>query len=238
MLLGINIDHVATVRQARGEIFPDPVEAAHEAIRAGATGITAHLREDRRHIQDDDIFRLKKELKAPLNMEMAATAEIIGIAADVKPAWVCLVPEKRLERTTEGGLDMVRDARALAAAVKRLKPNGTRVSMFIEPTLESVEASKAIGADAVELHTGLYAKFFKSKDARLSEEMDRIKRAAAKAAEVGLVVNAGHGIDYANISKLMSIYSFHELNIGYAIIARALFVGLAQAVKEMKERMK
>lgn len=236
-LLGVNIDHVATVRQARRESFPDPVDVAVEAVRHGAEGITAHLREDRRHIQDADIERLKSTLSAPLNLEMAATDDILKVAERVKPAWSCLVPEKRQELTTEGGLDVAGMEDRLSKAVARLKKGGTRVSFFIEPDLKAVEASVRCGADAVELHTGDYARLFREGGKAASAEIEKIRRAAEAAKSKGLLVNAGHGIDYDNVEKLGGIFEFHEFNIGFAIIARALFVGIGQAVREMKDRV-
>jgi pyridoxine 5-phosphate synthase len=237
-LLGVNIDHVATLRQARGEGFPDPVAAAKAVVEAGADGITAHLREDRRHIQDDDIRRLKKELKAPLNLEMAAAPEIVAIAAGVKPAWVCLVPEKRKELTTEGGLDIQTNSTDLRKNIALLKDAGIRVSLFIEPNETLMGVARDLGADAVELHTGAYARVFRTEKKNLSKEVNRIKAAAEKAAALGLVVNAGHGIDYENVVELAQVHPFHEFNIGFSIVARAVFVGLPQAVKEMKLKMR
>lgn len=235
--LGVNIDHIATVRQARGEEFPDPLRAAEAALEGGAEGITAHLREDRRHIQDKDILRFKVGLSVPLNMEMACVPEIIAIAEKVKPAWVCLVPEKRKELTTEGGLDVKGDSGVIKSAVERLKAAGIRVSLFIEPRLDAVKISKDIGADAVELHTGAFAKFYRSKDFSLGSELDRIGTAAREAKDLRLIVNAGHGIDYDNVGRLLTVFPFNELNIGFAIIARSLFVGMTAAVKEMKLKM-
>lgn len=232
-LLGVNIDHVATVRQARREGVPDLISAAHDVVRAGADGITAHLREDRRHIQDDDIRRLKQELAVPLNMEMSIAASILDIALDVKPAWTCLVPEKREELTTEGGLDIKSKFSEISMAVSKLKEAGIRVSLFVEPDLETMEMCKKAQADAVELHTGRYARVFK-KVADQKVELDRIQQAARTAASMGLVVNAGHGLDYENTPSLLSTHPFHEFNIGFSIIARALFVGLSRAVSDMK----
>ncbi len=235
--LGVNIDHVATVRQARGESFPDPVEAAKAAIASGADGITAHLREDRRHIQDRDIERLKKEILAPLNMEMACSAEITAIAEKVKPAWACLVPENRKEITTEGGLDVARESAKIAEVTMRLKAAGINVSLFIDPTPEAVKFSKDVGADAIELHTGTYARLFRSKGPQWEAELKRLGIAARQAQEAGLLVNAGHGIDYENVGPLLKAHRFNELNIGFAIIARALFAGIGTAVKEMKSKL-
>ncbi len=233
-LLGINIDHIATVRQARRETFPDPVQAALSAIEAGATGITAHLREDRRHIQDEDIRRLKKEISVPLNMEMAASEGILALAEQVKPAWVCLVPEKRQELTTEGGLDVVAQQAQLKAVVDRLHRVGTKVSLFIDAADAAVDASANLKADAVEIHTGAYAKNFK---AGAAYQLNAIVSASTRARNIGLIVNAGHGIDYENVGTLLKAFSFHELNIGFSIVSRALMVGIGQAVREMKEKM-
>jgi pyridoxine 5-phosphate synthase len=233
-LLGVNIDHVATVRQQRKEGFPDPVQAAEAAVQAGATGITAHLREDRRHIQDDDIRRLKAKLSVPLNLEMAASDDILKVAESVRPAWACLVPEKRQELTTEGGLDVVANEARLRDVVARLHRGGTKVSMFIDATTVSVDASRRIGADAVEIHTGTYARKWKEGD---REELAVVARAAVAAKQAGLIVNAGHGIDYENVGDLLEAFPFHELNIGFSIVSRALMVGIGQAVREMKERM-
>ena len=236
-LLGVNIDHVATVRQARREAFPDPVEAALAAVKGGATGITAHLREDRRHIQDGDIERLKLKLTVPLNLEMAPSDEILQIAEQVKPDWACFVPEKRQELTTEGGLNVAGMEDRLSVAVARLHKKGTRVSFFIEPEAIAVESSARCGADAVEFHTGLYARLSRSNPAEARLEIDRIRRAAEAAREKKILVNAGHGIDYDNVAPLAEAFKFHEFNIGFAIVARSLFVGMEQAVREMKERM-
>lgn len=233
-LLGVNIDHVATVRQARRESSPDPVEAALAAVVGGATGITAHLREDRRHIQDDDIRRLKDRLTVPLNLEMAASDEIARVAEEVKPAWACLVPERRQELTTEGGLDVIANEARLSAMTARLRRAGIRVSFFIAPTAEAVEASRRAGADAVEIHTGRYAREF---GRGRESELTKILAAAEKAQSLGLVVNAGHGVDYENVQPLLQKFSFNELNIGFSIVSRAVFVGIGQAVREMKERM-
>ena len=236
-LLGINIDHVATVRQARRESFPDPVEGALAAVRAGADGITAHLREDRRHIQDADIERLKAALAVPLNLEMAVADDILAVAERVKPAWACIVPEKRQELTTEGGLDVVGMERRLAGAVERLHKAGTRVSFFIEPDTAAVAAAQRCGADAIELHTGVYARLSKAGPAKAGKELDRLRQAAKEGLGRNLLVNAGHGIDLDNVGPLLAAHEFHELNIGFAIIARALFVGIESAVREMKARM-
>lgn len=236
-LLGINVDHVATVRQARREAFPDPLEAAQAAVKAGADGITAHLREDRRHIQDSDIERLKASLTVPLNLEMAAAEDIVKVAERVKPAWACIVPEKRAELTTEGGLDVVGMESILTGTVSRLHKGRTRVSFFIEPDPAVVAAAHRCGADAVELHTGVYARLVKSGADVARNELERLRRAAEEAAGRALIVNAGHGIDLDNVEPLLKTYAFHELNIGFAIVAQALFVGIAEAVRQMKARM-
>jgi pyridoxine 5-phosphate synthase len=234
--LGVNIDHVATVRQARRENFPDPTEAALAAVNGGADGITAHLREDRRHIQDNDILQLKNLLPVPLNMEMAATSELVDIACRVRPVWACLVPEKRTELTTEGGLNVAAMQKPLADAIARLAAAGIKVSLFIEPSADIARLSKKIGASAVEFHTGGYAKAFET-DSRGKNEIVKITDAALAAKDAGLLVNAGHGLNYENVEPLLRAFSFDEFNIGFAIVARALFVGMESAVSEMKRRI-
>jgi pyridoxine 5-phosphate synthase len=237
--LGVNVDHVATLRQARQEGFPSVVDAALAAIKGGAAGITAHLRQDRRHIQDQDLFDLKQALPVPLNMEMAATSEIVGVAEKVKPAWCCLVPENREELTTEGGLSVAQNESSLASAVERLKKIGARVSFFIEPDLEAVRIVKKLGGDAVELHTGAYANIFSTGDtARIDQELNRIKEAAMEAGHLGLIINAGHGINYKNVGRLTRVTGFYEFNIGFSIVARSVFVGMEHAVYEMKTAMR
>jgi pyridoxine 5-phosphate synthase len=234
--LGINIDHVATLRQARKEAFPSVIEAAYLCEKAGADSITVHLREDRRHIQDKDVYDLRQTLRTKLNLEMAASQEIIKIAIDVKPDYVCLVPEKRLELTTEGGLDVEGQKEKLKDAVARLKQVGITVSMFIDPQISQVAACREIGADCIELHTGRYAKYYKdfgAKSKEFEDELERIKAASAKAVESGLILNAGHGLDCDNISHICQVPKMNEFNIGFAIIARSVFVGLETAVKEM-----
>jgi len=234
--LGVNIDHVATVRQARRGDRPDPVEAALEAVRAGADGITAHLREDRRHIQENDLYRLKQELSVPLNLEMAATKEILSFAEKLKPDWACLVPERRAELTTEGGLAVSSIAPSLKEAVARLHGAGVKVSFFIDPVLEDVSATVDLGADAVELHTGTYARLWEEKNP--STELNRLERAARAAVTSGLLVNAGHGLDYENVPALLQQFKFNEFNIGFSIVARSVFTGIHSAVHEMKEIMR
>ncbi|WP_299734352.1 pyridoxine 5'-phosphate synthase [uncultured Endozoicomonas sp.] len=235
ILLGVNIDHIATVRQARGIRYPDPVQAAIEAEEAGADGITLHLREDRRHIQDHDVYRIRDVLQTRMNLEMAVTEEMIAIAEKVMPEHVCLVPEKREEVTTEGGLDVKGLFNGVADACKRLGNKSIEVSLFIDPDIEQVEAAVKAGAPAIELHTGAYAEASTAK--AMEEELDRIRRAVICGLEHGLVVNAGHGLNYQNVEPVAMIAGINELNIGHAIIARALFTGLKPAVQEMKALM-
>ncbi|MDK9720260.1 MAG: pyridoxine 5'-phosphate synthase [Rhodospirillales bacterium] len=231
--LGINIDHVATVRNARGGQHPDPVAAALLAEKAGADGITAHLREDRRHIQDDDARRLMAALKTPLNLEMAAIGEMVDIAIGLKPHACCLVPEKRSERTTEGGLDVAGDLARISSVSARLKAAGIRVSLFIEPDPKQVEAAKAAGAPVIELHTGTYAEAGGGEGA----ELERLRRAAALAAEIGLECHAGHGLTYANVKPVAAIPNVMELNIGHFLMGEALFVGLEASIRDMRRLM-
>lgn len=233
--LGVNIDHVATVRQARRESFPDPTLLAIQAWRAGADGITAHLREDRRHIQDSDIRKLKRRCPAPLNLEMSISPSVLAVALRVKPAWACLVPEKRQELTTEGGLNL-NGTSAIQNVINKLHSNGIRVSLFVDASIDAVRKAKIMGADAVELHTGRYAECWK-KHRGVDKELNNIISAAHAAQGCGLIVNAGHGLDYVNVRVLARRFSFNEFNIGFSIVARALEVGMTQAVKEMKKRM-
>ncbi len=232
--LGVNIDHIATVRQARLAQVPCPLEGALLAEKAGAWGITAHLREDRRHIQDSDIDQLAARVKN-LNMEMAVTGEMVKIARRIHPHSSCLVPEKRQELTTEGGLDVVGQKSKVAAAVKELKADGILVSLFIDPEFHQLDAAAETGADYVELHTGTYSNT--SGDAQ-RKELDRLVAAATHAHGIGLAVNAGHGIDYQNINGILEIPHLSELNIGHSIVARAVMVGMEQAVREMIEAMR
>ena len=232
MLLGVNVDHIATLREARKGIEPDPVMAATLAILGGADGITVHLREDRRHIQDRDLKMLRDFVPVELNLEMAATKEMIGIAAKVKPDIVTLVPEKRQELTTEGGLDVRSQKRAVAEAIKRIKGAGMPVSLFINPDAEDVSLSQQIGADMVEIHTGMYAN---SKGKRQLEELKRVVGSVKCALDAGLLVNAGHGLNYFNISGIVSIPGLRGLYIGHSIVSRAVLVGMERAVKEMKK---
>ncbi|WP_043526634.1 pyridoxine 5'-phosphate synthase [Litchfieldella xinjiangensis] len=231
ILLGVNIDHVATLRQARSTRYPDPVQAALLAEEAGADGITVHLREDRRHIQDRDVRILDEVLATRMNLEMAITEEMLALAESLRPAHVCLVPEKREELTTEGGLDVVGQREAIEAACRRLAEAGCEVSLFIDPDPDQIRAAQAAGAPVVELHTGAYAE---ANGKAADIEYSRIAAAAELAGELGLTVNAGHGLNYHNVEAIAAIPGLHELNIGHAIIARALFVGLKEAVAEMK----
>ncbi len=231
MKLAINIDHVATLRNARGGTVPDPVQAACLCEEAGAVGIVCHLREDRRHIKDDDVRRLRSILKKKLDLEMAATEEIIGIALRTKPDLVTLVPERRLELTTEGGLDVVAQKASLADVIKQFKQHHIPVSLFIDPTEAQVRASSDIGTDMIELHTGEFAEAKTESEAR--EQLQRIREAAKLGKTLNLGVNAGHGLDYENVSSVAALSDIDEMSIGHAVIVRALYVGLEQAVKEM-----
>lgn len=235
ILLGINVDHVATLRQARGTPYPDPVEGALLAERAGADSITVHLREDRRHIQDDDILRLAKALQTRMNLEMAVTDEMLRIAGHIGPADCCLVPESRQELTTEGGLDVLGQKVRIGAAVEELTACGIRVSLFVDPDLAQLDASSDIGAPVIELHTGCFADA--ETDAAQSLELERVKEAAAYAHNKGLRVHAGHGLHYRNVQSIAAIPEIVELNIGHSIIARAVFDGLQKAVSDMKQLM-
>lgn len=230
-VLCVNIDHVATLRQARGGCEPDVLQAARLVERAGAHGITVHLREDRRHIQDDDVARLRRQVKTKLNLEMAAVEEIIGIALTVAPDQVTLVPEKRRELTTEGGLDIVRQKNKLRKVVERFHSQNIPVSFFIDPDLIQVRASAQAGSDTVELHTGLYVNA-ETKEKK-QRELERLKQAASAALTLGLNLNAGHGLNYTNVRPVARISGMQELNIGHSIISRAVFAGLEPAVKEM-----
>ena len=232
--LGVNIDHVATVRNARGAGYPDPVKAALVAAEAGADGITAHLREDRRHITDDDIARLSAELTVPLNLEMAATQEMLAIALKHRPHAACIVPEKREERTTEGGLDAAGQRQWLSPMVAKLGEAGIRVSLFIEPDPRQIEAALHLGVPVVELHTGRYAEL--DGEAR-TEELRRLSDAAALAAKNGIEVHAGHGLTYDNVAPIAAIPQVRELNIGHFLIADAVFVGLPEVVRRMRAAM-
>ncbi|PPD01776.1 MAG: pyridoxine 5'-phosphate synthase [Hyphomicrobium sp.] len=236
--LGVNIDHVATLRNARGGWHPDTLRAAHLAIEGGADGITAHLREDRRHISDQDITRLKNEITRPLNLEMAATDEMLEIALRHVPNACCLVPERREERTTEGGLDVVGSLKLLKPYVAKLKDAGIRVSLFIEPDLKTIEASAQAGADIVELHTGRYCHLALDHDAMgMAREVERHAKAAQAAYLAGLEVHAGHGLTYNTVAPIAKLPEVVELNIGHFLIGEAIFGGLSQAVRRMRVLM-
>jgi pyridoxine 5-phosphate synthase len=236
--LGVNIDHVATVRNARGGALPDPVRAAHLAVRAGADGITAHLREDRRHIRDGDMERLARELTVPLNFEMAATREMIALATRLKPHAACLVPEKREERTTEGGLDIVSARENLGPAIRELASAGIRVSLFVEPEVDVMDAARALGAPVVELHTGTYCEAVAAGDGeRIAGERDRLRRAARHGARIGLEIHAGHGLDYETARTVAALPEIAELNIGHFLVGEAIFVGLEETVRAMRAAM-
>ena len=235
MILGVNIDHVATLRQARLGIEPDPVMAATLAILGGADGITVHLREDRRHIQDRDVKMLRDFVPVELNLEMAATKEMIDIASKIKPDMVTLVPEKRLELTTEGGLDVKSYKKAVSEAIKKIHDSGIPVSLFINPELKDIEISSETGADMVEIHTGMYAN---AKGKNQEKELARVMKAVQHGLDAGLLVNAGHGLNYYNISRITSIKALRGLYIGHSIISRAVFVGMERAVREMKNLIK
>jgi pyridoxine 5-phosphate synthase len=230
--LYINIDHIATVRQARRGNEPDPVEGAAICERAGADGITAHLREDRRHIQDDDVERLATSLTTDFNLEMACTDEMLAIAERLRPREVTLVPERRQEITTEGGLDLTRDPARLAEGVKRLNAAGIRTSLFISPDLETVTAARKLGATAIELHTGAYAHAAGDPAA-----LGALRDASRHGASIGLAVHAGHGLTVGNVGPVAAIPEIEELNIGHSVVSRAIFVGLAEAVRELRKAM-
>ena len=239
--LGVNIDHVATIRNARGEDYPEPLRAAELAIAAGADGITAHLREDRRHISDADIVALAdlcRRRGRPLNLELAVTPEMVDIAVERRPHAACLVPERREEVTTEGGLDVVKGHDAVTAAAHRLREAGSRVSLFVEASAEQIAASAAAGAAVVELHTGAYCEAVRHGDeARAGRELARLRTAAAQAHGLGLEVHAGHGIDYATVKPVAAIAEVAELNIGHFLIGEAIFVGLQAAIAQMRALM-
>ncbi|KTD51721.1 pyridoxal phosphate biosynthetic protein PdxJ [Legionella quinlivanii] len=235
ILLGVNIDHIATIRQARGTRYPDPVQAAMEAEEAGADGITLHMREDLRHIQARDVRLIKAVLQTRMNLELAVTDTMLDFAEEISPEHACLVPEKREELTTEGGLDVLTHFTAVSNAVKRLKANGSEVSLFIDADLKQIDAAVETGAPVIEIHTGCYADA--SSPETQNAELERITQAANYAASKGLIVNAGHGLHYHNVKAIAAIPEMNELNIGHAIIARALFTGLKQAVKDMRQLM-
>ena len=233
--LGVNIDHVATLRNARGTKYPDPVHAAEIAERAGADGITIHLREDRRHIKDRDVRILRETLQTRMNLEMAVTEEMVNIALETKPEYVCLVPEKREELTTEGGLDVVGQLEKVKAATQTLVKAGIKVSLFIDADREQIDAAKACGAPFIELHTGHYADAETEEDQQ--DELKKIAAGASYAADQGITVNAGHGLTYHNVSAIAAIPEIFELNIGHSIMGRAMFDGLDKAVADMRSLM-
>lgn len=236
--LGVNIDHVATIRNARGGTHPDPVRAAELVMSAGADGITAHLREDRRHILDDDMRRLKAEIGLPLNFEMAATAEMLKLCTEVAPHACCIVPENRNERTTEGGLDVAGQHNFIAPFVRELTDAGIRASLFIDPEKHQIEAAKLSGAPVIEIHTGAYFESTAATTpARISAEFEKIKAAAEFADSLGLKVHAGHGLTFQNVQPIAAIPQIVELNIGHFLVGEAIFMGLGEAVKEMKRLM-
>jgi len=231
MLLGVNVDHVATVREARRETEPDPLTAAELAVRGGADGITLHLREDRRHIQDKDVIKVRRKIAVELNLEMAATKEMINIALRVRPDMVTLVPEKRAELTTEGGLDLIQGRRKIKHAIDMIQGRGIPVSLFINPSISDIEISKELGAQMVEIHTGLYAN---TKGRKKTEELARVKKAVRKGLASGLQVNAGHGLNFSNVTKIAAIKGLRGLYIGHSIISNSIYTGIEKAVKEMK----
>ena len=233
VLLGVNIDHVATLRQARGTRYPDPVKAALDAEEAGADGITVHLREDRRHIQERDVRLLKAVLQTRMNFEMGVTDFMLAFAEEIRPEHVCLVPETRQELTTEGGLDVAGQEARIAAAVTRLAAVGSEVSLFIDADPRQIEASQRVGAPAIELHTGRYADAHTPQEA--AAELQRIREGVALGVSLGLIVNAGHGLHYHNVEPVAAIPGINELNIGHALVSHALFVGFKDAVREMKQ---
>ena len=233
VLLGVNIDHVATLRQARGTRYPDPVKAALDAEEAGADGITVHLREDRRHIQERDVRLLKDVLQTRMNFEMGVTDFMLDFVEEIRPEHVCLVPETRQELTTEGGLDVAGQEARIAAAVQRLTAAGSEVSLFIDADPRQIEASQRVGAPAIELHTGRYADAHDPQQAAV--ELQRIRDGVALGVSLGLIVNAGHGLHYHNVEPVAAIPGINELNIGHALVSHALFVGFKDAVREMKQ---
>ena len=236
MLLGVNIDHVATLRNARGGIEPDVLRAALICEEYGATSITTHLREDRRHIKDEDVYSISKNIKTRLNLEMAMADDIQKIALDIKPHSVCIVPERRQEVTTEGGLEVANNLNGVHEFIKPLKNAGIVVSLFITPDIEQVKASKEAGADFIELHTGSYSESFAVNKGEI--EFQRLKKAAEFAQSIGLRVNAGHGLNYENVYRMHEIKGIYELNIGHSIISKAVFTGLGNAVEDMYKAVK
>jgi pyridoxine 5-phosphate synthase len=230
--LGVNIDHIATIRNARGGIHPDPVQGALIAQKSKADGITLHLREDRRHIRDEDLIRIKKIIKLPINLEMAPTQEMLKIAIKTKPHAVCIVPEKRQEITTEGGLDIIKYQTLLASMIKQLHENKIKVSLFVDPDLNQINIAKKINANIIEIHTGEYCK---AKGKKQIEQFNLIKQMAIHANKIGLECHAGHGLDYKTAKKIASINQIVELNIGHFLIGEAIFIGLENAIKKMRK---
>lgn len=236
--LGVNIDHVATIRNARGGAAPDPVRAAIIAEQAGADGITLHIREDRRHVREDDLFRMVEAVKLPINLEMACAEEMLAIALKVKPHAVCLVPERREERTTEGGLDVAGQHNHVAPFVRQLREAGVRVSLFIDPDLRQMEAAQSLGAPVVEIHTGAFCEAVAEGDqAHAARDLEAIRVAAQDGAARGLEIHAGHGITYESVSPIAAVPEVRELNIGHFIVGEAIFVGLPNAIAEMRRRI-
>jgi pyridoxine 5-phosphate synthase len=235
MLLGVNVDHVSTVREARKETEPDPLIAAELAIRGGADGITVHLREDRRHIQDRDLRVIRKKISIELNLEMAATTEMVSIALKTRPDMVTLVPEKRAELTTEGGLNLKSSKRKINRAIETIQAKGIPVSLFINPSIADIDTSKELGAQMIEIHTGLYAN---AKGPKQTEELKRVKKAVKRGLDIGLLVNAGHGLNYTNIKKIASIKGMRGLYIGHSIVSNSIYLGMEKAVREMKKLIK
>jgi len=235
ILLGVNVDHIATLRQARGTSYPDPAHAAAVAEHAGADGITIHLREDRRHIQDRDVYVMAKTIQTRMNLEIAVTDEMIDIALEVKPAYVCLVPEKREELTTEGGLDVLGNQQKITEATTKLTQAGIKVSLFIDADKTQIDAAKKTGAPYIEIHTGAYADA--ETDLEQNAELERIREGVQYATAQGIIVNAGHGLHYHNVKPIAQMPEIYELNIGHAIIARAAIDGLEKAIRDMKRLM-
>ncbi|NOU49723.1 pyridoxine 5'-phosphate synthase [Pseudoalteromonas sp. JBTF-M23] len=235
ILLGVNVDHIATLRQARGTTYPDPAHAASVAEHAGADGITIHLREDRRHIQDRDVYVMAKTIQTRMNLEIAVTDEMLAIAKEVQPEYVCLVPEKREELTTEGGLDVIGNQAKITEAVNTLEASGIKVSLFIDADKAQIDAVKATGAPYIEIHTGAYADA--ENDQEQAQELERIREGVQYAHSLGIIVNAGHGLHYHNVKPIAQMPEIYELNIGHAIIARAAIDGLEKAVRDMKRLM-
>ena len=232
MFLGVNVDHVSTVREARKETEPDPLIAAKLAIRGGADGITVHLREDRRHIQDRDLRVIRKKISIELNLEMAATTEMVSIALKTRPDMVTLVPEKRAELTTEGGLNLKSSKRKIKRAIDTIQAKGIPVSLFINPSISDIDASKELGAQMIEIHTGLYAN---AKGRKQTEELKRVKKAVKRGLDIGLLVNAGHGLNYTNVKNIASIKGMRGLYIGHSIVSNSIYLGMEKAVREMKK---